>query len=90
MTPSRAIAVVFLLRTLTAAVPVHGQEILTPEGGFRVGAVGARIGSTDKDLTFTPVIPCRVVDSRLAGGIIAADSSRSYLAVAANVGISVA
>lgn len=90
MTPSRAVAIVFattlLLSTSTAAFPVHAQELLTPEGGFRVGATGTRIGSTDKDLTFTPVAPCRIVDTRNAGGVMATDSSRSYLAVAANVG----
>ena len=47
---------------------------------------GKALGSTTGDLTFTPVQPCRVVDTRVAGGAIAADSSRSFLAVAVSAG----
>jgi hypothetical protein len=36
------------------------------------------LGSTANDLVFTPVTPCRIVDTRLAGGTIAASSSRGF------------
>lgn len=44
------------------------------------------LGSTTNDLVFTPVQPCRVVDTRVAGGAIAADGSRSFIAVAVSAG----
>jgi len=44
------------------------------------------LGSTTGDLVFTPVQPCRVVDTRVAGGAIGADASRSFIAVAISAG----
>jgi hypothetical protein len=38
----------------------------------------AALDSTEQDLTFTPITPCRIVDTREAGGAIAADSSRAF------------
>ena len=48
---------------------------------FCTGAL-AQIGDMDKDLFFTPVTPCRIMDTREAGslsGILAAGSTRSFL-----------
>lgn len=42
------------------------------------------LGSTSSDLTFTPVQPCRIVDTRIAGGQIAADGTRDFRAVSAS------
>ena len=42
----------------------------------------AQIGELDKDLFFTPVTPCRIMDTREAGslsGILQAQSTRSFL-----------
>lgn len=47
---------------------------------------GKTLGSTTGDLVFTPVQPCRVVDTRVAGGPIAANGSRSFLSVAISAG----
>lgn len=44
------------------------------------------LGSTTRDLVFTPVTPCRIVDTRVAGGAINADSSRAFLGVAVSAG----
>lgn len=44
------------------------------------------LGSTTGDLTFTPVTPCRIVDTRVVGGVINANSSRSFLGLAINSG----
>lgn len=41
------------------------------------GEVGTRdLGDTTKDLVFVPVNPCRILDTRLAGGAIAANTVR--------------
>jgi hypothetical protein len=39
---------------------------------------GKGVGSTNRDLTYTPVTPCRIVDTRLAGGPLAANMPRSF------------
>ena len=50
-------------------------------------AVGAKtLGSTTGDLVYTPVVPCRILDTRVVGGPIAAGGTRSFLALAANAG----
>jgi hypothetical protein len=43
--------------------------------------VFAQIGSADKDLVFTPITPCRIVDTRFAtGGPVLAGSTRVFKA----------
>lgn len=50
-------------------------------------AIGRKaLGSTTGDLVFTPVTPCRIVDTRVAGGPIAANSSRAFLGLAVSAG----
>jgi hypothetical protein len=39
---------------------------------------GATLGDADKDLIFVPIAPCRIVDTRVAGGVIVANSTRSF------------
>ncbi|MEA2079503.1 MAG: hypothetical protein U9P00_06525 [Pseudomonadota bacterium] len=36
------------------------------------------LGDTDEDYTFTPVTPCRIVDTRIAGGPLTAGTTRSF------------
>ena len=36
------------------------------------------LGSTTNDMVYTPITPCRIADTRLAGGAIAASSSRGF------------
>ncbi|MBX3714031.1 MAG: hypothetical protein KF800_18870 [Lysobacter sp.] len=36
------------------------------------------LGDADKDLVFVPITPCRIIDTRIAGGQIAANSVRSF------------
>jgi len=53
-----------------------------------VAAVAEKtLGSTTGDLVFTPVTPCRILDTRVVGGPIAAGGNRSFLALAANAGV---
>lgn len=37
-----------------------------------------QLGSTENSLTFTPLPPCRIVDTRVAGGQISASGNRSF------------
>src|SRR6266571_4463186 len=37
------------------------------------------LGDSQADLVYTPVIPCRIIDTRLAGGAIGAGTTRSFL-----------
>jgi hypothetical protein len=43
-----------------------------------VGSAGAQLGSVDKDLVYTPVAPCRIVDTRSAGGALVANTARNF------------
>lgn len=40
--------------------------------------VARALGEADTDLVFVPVTPCRLLDTRVAGGPIAANTSRSF------------
>lgn len=44
----------------------------------------AQLGSLTSDLVFTPLTPCRIVDTRVAGGTIAAGTTRGFKAWGAN------
>jgi hypothetical protein len=55
---------------LAAAVPALGQA---------QGPIPRALGDPAADLVFSPVAPCRIVDTRLAGGPIAADTQRSFV-----------
>ena len=35
-------------------------------------------GDADKDLIFVPITPCRIIDTRVAGGVIAANTTRNF------------
>jgi hypothetical protein len=37
------------------------------------------LGSTQADLVYTPVTPCRIIDTRLGGGAIAAGTTRNFV-----------
>ena len=43
------------------------------------GKVYAEIGDTGTDLIYTPVAPCRIIDTRNAGGPIAGNATRNFL-----------
>ena len=45
--------------------------------GFEIQA----LGSLNGDLTYTPLVPCRIVDTRVSGGAIAGNGTRSFKAV---------
>lgn len=37
-----------------------------------------QIGTYNSDLVFTPIVPCRIVDTRVAGGVITGKTSRVF------------
>lgn len=43
------------------------------------GMAAPILGKSDQDLLFTPVTPCRLIDTRLAGGALAAGTQRGFL-----------
>ena len=45
-------------------------------------AVAKALGDTARDLVFTAVPPCRIADTRVVGGAIAANSTRNFYALA--------
>lgn len=44
------------------------------------GTSAAKLGTAGSDLVYTPMTPCRIVDTRLVGGPIPANGSRSFVA----------
>jgi hypothetical protein len=42
------------------------------------GVATSRLGDSQADLVYTPVAPCRIVDTRVAGGILTAGSTRDF------------
>ena len=69
---------------------VDDQEVIDRTARAYLGVAKAEpgkvLGSTTGDLVFTPVTPCRIVDTRVAGGPIAANSSRAFLGLAVSAG----
>jgi hypothetical protein len=49
------------------------------EGEPRQSVLPAVLGATNDDLVYTPVAPCRIVDTRNAGGPIAAGTSAAFI-----------
>lgn len=46
----------------------------------QIPAIGKALGALGEDLVYTPIQPCRIVDTRNAGGAIAAGQARSFKA----------
>jgi hypothetical protein len=74
--------------TLVAAVSLlSAQEAAVEEAGFgpMERMVAPVLGQSDRDLVYTPVTPCRIIDTRLAGGALAANTQRDFLATGVNL-----
>src|SRR5262245_36181219 len=58
-----------------------------PASAIRDGVVEARpvrsnekaLGDTNSDVVFTPLTPCRILDTRVAGGALSAGVSRTFV-----------
>jgi hypothetical protein len=49
------------------------DTLVAPEGG-----TAELLGDTTADLVYTPITPCRLVDTRVGGGILGASSARTF------------
>ena len=66
------------LQTVSGATTIEEfNSFLNPTSAEGIDFPQA-IGDIDKDYTFTPVTPCRIVDTRNAGGMFSAGQTRSY------------
>ncbi len=70
----RAVPVGVLLVTL-ASQPSAAQQPV-PQPAFAFDSLG--VGDANADIVFTPVTPCRLIDTRLAVGAFAANEVRNY------------
>ena len=77
MEPTLRNADIANLERAASAVDLRGMEAALM-GNAVASASPSAIGSIDSDLVFTPVPSCRLVDTRIVGGQIAANSYRSY------------
>jgi hypothetical protein len=60
-----------------AALPMDAliQAQSRDNGGLGLNA----LGDSQADLVYTPVTPCRIIDTRIVGGVIAAGTTTSFL-----------
>jgi hypothetical protein len=57
----------------------------TASGDAKPRIMGRMLGSLSNDLVYTPIQPCRIIDTRsTAAGAIAANTTRSFVAVSAS------
>ena len=65
-----------LARTNPAALQPTAASAPNGAGSKRIAA--RSLGDLDRDLVYVPVTPCRILDTRVVGGAIAANSSRDF------------
>jgi hypothetical protein len=79
-----------MVSNFVAADPTNFRNAMkrdTFEGALaELNGTGQKLGDTTGDLVFTAVTPCRILDTRVAGGAIGANSSRAFLGLAVNAG----
>ena len=64
-------------RQMNAAL-LSGASAMQANQQAKLALAPASLGSPGSDLVYTPLIPCRIVDSRIVGGPIAAGTARSF------------
>jgi len=67
-------------KELLATLPLAELVAQTGEDGLGLSS----LGDSQADLVYTPVTPCRIIDTRLAGGILAAGTMRSFFVTGSN------
>ncbi len=65
-----------LAGTNPAALQATTAPTINSSGSKRIAA--RSLGDLDRDLVYVPVTPCRILDTRVVGGPIAANSSRDF------------
>src|SRR5262245_45898463 len=75
------------ITTSALALLIAGSLLLAPDRAQAQEAAEPDVPgvASSSDMVFTPVTPCRLVDTRLGGGAIAANSQRNFLVTAANL-----
>ncbi len=63
-----------------AGAPDFEGMSLSLMGDAPSGPANPKLGVAGSDLVYTPLTPCRIVDTRVAGGPIAANTMRSFVA----------
>lgn len=78
-----AVAMVFAGSSAMAGAGTSNQSTNTNTDTNTVdraaGVQPEALGDVDRDLVFTPVTPCRLLDTRVAGGVISATSTRHFI-----------
>lgn len=64
---------------LEAFLDAGGLGDVEALAGTASGRAGLAVGDTGADLVYTPLSPCRIIDTRLAGGVLLGGTSRSFL-----------
>lgn len=67
------------LQSMNLALLGNARTLANPTPG----ATAAKIGTAGSDLVYTPLTPCRIVDTRIVGGPIATNGLRSFAAFTA-------
>jgi hypothetical protein len=76
-----AMCALILLGAVTALVPTVGAQTVAPNGRVLVPAPGVGMllpASPTVDVVFTPITPCRIIDTTIAGGPIDASETRDF------------
>ena len=63
-----------------ASAPNFDAMSLSLMGSTRSPSSSAKLGTAGSDLVYTPITPCRIVDTRVAGGPLATNNTRSFIA----------
>ena len=75
---SYAFLLVFLV--IANVMPaVAQQQPVSAESRLPIG--GQNLGDSFADLVYTPLNPCRIIDTRLGGGFLTGGSTRSFFEI---------
>ncbi len=65
-------------RRLASSFSLPQLETLASHPSEAPTILGGGLGSSLSDLVFTPVVPCRIVDTRLGGGVMVGGTARPF------------
>jgi hypothetical protein len=67
------------MATMTATMTAGRGSMAWNDDGVEASSAGpASLGDSAADLVYTPVAPCRIIDTRLAGGALAPGTPRNF------------
>jgi hypothetical protein len=73
-----------VLRKLASRTP-SDLESIQAQSGAGLGLLPPNFGSSQADLVYTPVTPCRILDTRVVGGPIVPGTNRSFDVAGSNL-----